>query len=431
MSVIEHAFARSVWDSRGRPTIEVEVVTSRAGGRAIAPAGASTGRHEAHERRDEDGRGVDAACRAFHAEVAPLLVGRDVTDQTGIDRALVMLDGTPQKSRLGGNTLIATSLALAHAAAADAREPLWRYLFQRSESGSMRSGSAATRAADVSRLRLPVPEIQILGGGAHAHGRIDLQDFMVVPVRAPDWPTALRWCADVYRAAGALLAERGLLRGVADEGGFFPEFEGNEAALALLTEAIERSGHRPAEDVAISIDVAATQFYADGRYRLRADGVELEPDAWIEQLARWCRTFPISLVEDPGAEDDGERFAAFRRAAPQCKVVGDDLVVTRAERIRAAAAARQIDAALIKPNQAGTVTEAAEALAACRENGCLAIVSARSGETEDVSIVHLAVGWSAPMLKVGSITRGERTAKWNEGIRISERLGHPPLATID
>jgi enolase len=416
VSAIDRAVARCVWDSRGRPTLEVEIATAHAAGRAIAPAGASTGRHEARERRDADGRGVDEACRAFHAEVAPRLVGHDVADQDGIDRALIDLDGTPQKTRLGGNALIATSLAALHAAAADAGEPLWRHLLARES---------------LAAPRLPMPEIQIIGGGAHAHGRIDLQDLMVVPLGAPDWPSALRWCADVYRATGALLADAGRLRGVADEGGFFPDLDGNEAALDLLATAIERAGFRPAVDVAISIDVAATQFFADGRYRLRADGVELEAEAWIERLAHWCRRYPICLVEDPGSEDDAERFAAFRMVAPHCRVVGDDLVVTHAARIRDAAAAGRIDAALIKPNQAGTVSEASAALRACRDCSVLPIVSARSGESEDVSIVHLSVGWGAPMIKVGSITRGERTAKWNEGIRISERLGHPPLATID
>jgi enolase len=418
VSQIAAARARSVYDSRGRPTIEVEITTSRGRGRAIAPAGASTGRFEARERRDADGLGVEVACRIFRDEIAPLLVGRDCLLQAEIDRDLVGLDGSPHKARLGGNTLIATSLAVLDAAAAASGVPLWQHV------------ARSTDRPDAD-LRLPMPEIQIIGGGAHAHGRIDLQDLMVVPIGARDWAEALRWCADVYRASGRRLAEQGRLRGVADEGGFFPELDGNEAALSLLTEAIEAAGLRPGEQVVISIDVAATQFFADGHYRLRADDVVLEPAAWVERLAHWCRKFPIALVEDPLSEDDGGHWTDFHAAAPQCRIVGDDLVVTDAARIHAAAAAGRIGAALVKPNQAGTVSEAHAALLACRASGCLPIVSARSGESEDVSIVHLAVGWGAPMLKVGSITRGERTAKWNEGLRIAEGIANAALAGID
>jgi len=418
MSLIRGARARSVLDSRGRPTIEVEVATITAVGRAIAPAGASTGRFEARERRDADGLGVDDACREFNSVVAPRLIGRDGRDQRAIDAMLIELDGTEDRSRIGGNTLIATSMAVLHAVAGSRAEDLWQML-------------ATEAGAPNSRLRLPMPEIQILGGGAHAHGRIDLQDLMIVPVGAPNWPVALQWGASVYRAAATLLEAQGRLRGVADEGGFFPDLDGNVAALELVTAAIEQAGHRPGADIVISIDVAASQFYRGERYRLRADGDDLEPDAWIERLADWCRRFPIALVEDPCAEQAIDHWAGFRRAETRCCTVGDDLVVTNAARIRDAASRRLIDAALIKPNQAGTVSEAKSALDACRNSATTPIVSARSGETEDVTIVHLAVGWEAPMLKVGSITRGERTAKWNEGIRISEALGHPPLAASD
>jgi len=412
VSRIRAATARSVLDSRGRPTVEVELSIGAATVRAIAPAGASTGRFEARERRDADGIGVHDACAAFRTEIAPGLVGRDPREQAAIDAWLCQVDGTPTLERIGANAVIAASMAVAHAAAAAAGVPLWRDL----------AGAAADD------LRLPVPEIQIFGGGAHAHGRIDLQDFMIVPVGARDWRAALDWSAQIYRAAGELLRASGRLQGVADEGGWFPAFDGNEAALALLVQAIERAGLRPGEEVAISIDVAATQLHRAGRYRCVADRADFGAAAWVERLAEWSRRYPIALIEDPCAEDDLDGWRAFRALAPPCLVVGDDLVVTDAARIRAAAAERLIDSALIKPNQAGTISAAKAALDACHETGIAPIVSARSGETEDVTIVHLAVGWRAPMLKVGSIARSERTAKWNEGLRISEQLGDPPLA---
>lgn len=413
MIAIRNCRSRSVWDSRGRPTIEVEIHTDTAHGRAIAPAGASKGKYEAHELRDADGLGVASACAAFDREIAPALIGMDCSDQPAIDQCLIELDGTVQRERLGGNTLIATSMAAAHAHARSLGKPLFRVL-------------AGERAS----FTLPMPEIQIMGGGAHAHGRIDLQDLMIVPVGAPDWPTALHWCADVYRSMGELLRKSKRLVGVADEGGYFPEVEGNEAALETLTRAIDASGHATGTDIVISIDVAATQFYIDGQYRLSRENRSLATSEWIELLATWCERFPIRLVEDPAQESDADAFARFRKRAPGCRVVGDDLVVTSAARITRAAAAGAIDAALIKPNQAGTLTEAKAALDACTHSGVMPIVSARSGETEDVTIAHLSVGWGAPMIKVGSMTRGERTAKWNELLRISESLGHPPLASL-
>ena len=321
MTRIDTATARSIYDSRGRPTIEVELRAGGGGGRGIAPAGASTGAHEARERRDADGRGVADACAAFNAEIAPALIGRDCRDQAPIDRMLVELDASEQRSRLGGNTLIATSLAVLATAAATAREPLWRYLAQTND------------------LAMPLPEIQIIGGGAHAHGRIDLQDIMALPVGAPDWRTALDWCARVYRSAGAIMADAGQLRGVADEGGFWPDVDGNEAVLELMVHAIEHAGLRPLDDVAISLDIAANQFYRGGRYWLRADASDFSPDEWVEHLARWRDRYAVRLIEDPCAEDDRVHYAAFRAAVtPRAAVVGDDLVVTNAERIREAAA---------------------------------------------------------------------------------------------
>lgn len=405
--------ARRVWDSRGRPTVEVEVATAAgARGRAIAPAGASTGSGEAVDLRDGGvafgGLDVQRALAGIGAEIAPALIGRDVTGQAALDAMLVALDGTHDRSRLGGNALVATSMALAHAAAAAAGQPLWAWL-----------------AGDGPAM-LPLPEIQVFGGGAHAGGRLDLQDFMVVAVGAEDWRTALDWTAEVYRAAGRLLADAGRLQGVADEGGFWPAFDDNEQALVMLTRAIEAAGLRPGEDVAISLDIAASNFGRGGRYRMaRADGRprELASEELAELLLGWLRRYPVVSIEDPLAEDDLAGLAAFTAAAgPRVQVVLDDAVVTNASRIRTHAAAGAGNAALIKPNQAGTLSESRAALEASRSLGWDAIVSARSGETEDTTIVHLAVGWGVRQLKVGSFARSERMAKWNEGLRIGEAL---------
>jgi enolase len=407
---IAQIIGRRVWDSRGRPTVEVEIVCEGgARGRAIAPAGASTGSHEALDRRDGGaafgGRDVNGAVAAVCGEIAQALKGRSVLDQAALDEALIALDGTPDKSRLGANAVVATSMAIAHAAAAVEGVPLWR------------------RLAGGRDVVLPLPEIQILGGGAHAARRVDVQDFMVIAVGAPDYPTALDWTAEVYRAAGELLAQAGRLQGVADEGGWWPAFDSNEEALDLLLRAIERAGRIPGEEVAIALDIAANDFGADGRYRLARDGREIDADGLSQMLLGWLQRYPIVSIEDPLAEDDLDGVAAFMRAAPRgVQVVCDDLVTTNAARIRAAATVGAGNAALIKPNQIGTLTESLAALEEARACGWGAIVSARSGETEDVTIVHLAVGWGVPQLKVGSFARSERMAKWNEGLRLAEAL---------
>lgn len=412
-TAIERVAGRRVWDSRGRPTVEAEVrLAGGAVGRAIAPAGASTGAGEAVDLRDGGARlgGLDVGRAVGHVggEIAAALRGRDAADQEGVDARLVALDGTPDKSRLGGNATVAVSMAVAHAAAAAVGVPLWRRLL-----------------GDAAEAVLPLPEIQILGGGAHAAGRLDVQDFLVVCPGAGSFAEALEWTAEVYRAAGRLLDERGLLRGVADEGGYWPELAGSEAALALLVRAIMRAGFRPGEQVAIALDVAASQLGKAGRYRLAREDRELDTGGMIELLLGWLDRFPIVSVEDPLAEDDPQGFVAFARAARArgCLVVGDDFLVSDAGRVRAAAQSGACGAVLLKPNQRGTLSETRAAWDAARAYGLQGVVSARSGESEDVTVVHLAVGWGVPQLKVGSFSRSERMAKWNEGLRIEEALG--------
>jgi len=417
VSSITDVHARRVWDSRGRPTLEVEVtVASGAVGRAIAPAGASTGSGEAVDRRDGGdafgGYDVTKAITAVNDEISDALIGLDAEDQENADAVLIGLDGTPDKNRLGGNAMIAASMAVAHAAAAAAETPLWRYL-----------GGLAAHT-------LPLPEIQIFGGGAHAASRVDIQDFMVMAVGAEDYAQTLDWTAEVYRAAGALMSESGLLQGVADEGGFWPAFDSNEAALDMLLRSIERAGFRPGEDVAISLDIAASEFGKDGRYTLGLEKRELDSDGLIEMLLGWVDRYPIVSIEDPLGEDDEDGLIRFTAAAgDKLQIIGDDYLVTNAERVGHAAGVGACNAVLVKPNQVGTLTETRAAFDAARAAGWGAVVSARSGETEDVTIVHLAVGWGAHQLKVGSFARSERMAKWNEGLRIADALGdHGQLA---
>lgn len=411
-TTIAAVHGRRVWDSRGRPTVEAEIrLAGGAIGRAIAPAGASTGSGEAIELRDGGaklgGRDVQAAVAAVNSEIARALAEQDAADQAAIDRLLVELDGTPQKRRLGGNALVAVSMAALHAAAAATDKPLYAHLL-----------------GDRAEAVLPLPEIQIFGGGAHAGRRVDIQDFMIVAPGARSFDQALEWTAEVYRAAGELMAERGLLQGVADEGGYWPAFASNEAALDALVRAIERAGFTPGREIAISLDIAASEFGKDGQYRLALDGRTLDSDAMAELLIGWLDRYPIVSIEDPLAEDDAEGLRRFTAAVGQrVQIVGDDFLVTNAPRVRRAAALGACNAVLIKPNQAGTVTEAKAALEAAREAGWGVIVSARSGESEDLTIVHLAIGWRARQLKVGSFARSERMAKWNEALRIEEALG--------
>ncbi len=410
-SRIASVTGRQLWDSRGRPTVEAEVLLeSGAVGRAIAPAGASRGAHEAIDLRDGGtafgGYGVNGAVAGIGAEIAGAIAGMDARDQAAVDKALCDLDGTPNKARLGANAVVAVSMAVLHAAAADAREPLWRYL-------------AGGRPA-----RIPLPEIQIFGGGAHAGRRTDVQDFMVMCPKAGSFRRALEITDDVYRAAGRLMEAKGPLSGVADEGGWWPNFDSNEDALDTLTRAIEASGHRAGEEVFISLDIAANELGDASGYSLALDDGRLTSEQMAARIVEWAKRYPILSIEDPAGQDDWTAMAAVTAAiGDRVQIIGDDVLVTNAERVERAGEAAVCNAALIKVNQVGTVTEAKAAFDAAVARGWGAIVSARSGESEDVTIAHLATGWDAGQLKVGSFTRSERMAKWNEMLRIEEAMG--------
>ena len=407
---IAFVHGRRVWDSRGRPTVEADVMLENgAVGRAIAPAGASTGSGEAVDLRDGGAAfgGYDVTRAVFHvnSEIAHAVTGMDATDQAALDARLIALDGTPAKSRLGANAVLSVSMAAAHAAAHASGQPLFRYL----------GGNAAL---------IPLPQIQIFGGGAHAGRRVDIQDFMVMCPGAATFAQALDWTAEVYRAAGLLMAEAGTLAGVADEGGWWPSFSTNEQALDTLVRAIERAGFRLGEQVGIALDIAASEFGGGGQYKLALEDRELDSAGMIALLSGWIAKYPILSIEDPLAEDDPEGFAEFTRLhGKSLQIVGDDFLVSDAARVRRAAASGAANTVLLKPNQRGTLTETLAAWNAAKAVGFSAIVSARSGETEDTTIVHLAVGWGAGQLKVGSFARGERMAKWNEMLRVEEALG--------
>jgi len=408
---IKSILARRVWDSRGRPTVEAEVVLNDGSlGRAIAPAGASKGTREALELRDGGDRfgGLDVMRAVGHVngEISNALVGTKADNQSALDQALIDLDGTINKSRLGANATLAVSMAAAHAMAAASDMPLYRYL------GNEKIG------------RLPMPQIQIFGGGAHAGRRVDVQDFMVVCPGASSFAQALEWTAEVYRHAGLLMAQRGSLFGVADEGGWWPDFSSNEQALEMLVLAIERAGFIPGDQVAIALDIAASEFGQQGQYRLGLESRELDSDGMIEMLLRWVEKYPIVSIEDPLAEDDSVGFSRFTKAiGHRLQIVGDDFLVSNSNLIREAAKLGAANTVLLKPNQRGTLSETLEAWKVAQELGYSAIVSARSGETEDTTIVDLAIGWNVGQLKVGSFARSERMVKWNHALRIEEQLG--------
>jgi enolase len=408
---IQSIFARRVWDSRGRPTVEAEVILNDGSlGRAIAPAGASKGTREALELRDGGNRfgGLDVMQAVGHVngEISKALVGTHADNQSVLDQALIDLDGTSNKSRLGANATLAVSMAAAHAMAAASDLPLYRYL------GQGRVG------------RLPMPQIQIFGGGAHAGRRVDVQDFMVVCPGATSFAQALEWTAEVYRHAGLLMAQRGALFGVADEGGWWPDFSSNEQALEMLVLAIERAGFIPGDQVAIALDIAASEFGQQGQYRLGLESRALDSDGMIEMLLGWIDKYPIVSIEDPLAEDDPVGFARFTQAiGHRLQIVGDDFLVSNSKLIREAANLGAANTVLLKPNQQGTLSETLQAWNVAKEMGYSAIVSARSGETEDTTIVDLAIGWNVGQLKVGSFARSERMIKWNHALRIEEHLG--------
>jgi enolase len=391
--------------------VEVEVtLADGVRGRGIAPAGASCGAHEAVDLRDGGsvfgGFGVERALNNVHRMIAPAIVGMDAAFQAAVDARLIELDSTPNRGEIGGNALIATSMAVLHAAAAASGKPLWSCLTD---------GRAAS---------MPLPEVQIFGGGAHAGRRVDIQDFLVMPIGASTFDEALCICADIYRTAGEAMEKRGGRLGVADEGGWWPNFKSNEDALRVLTQAIDTAGYGNGEAM-ISLDIAASELFSDGIYSLAMENRRFDSDDWLGLLCTWIDKYPILSIEDPVAEDDVAGMRKFTEAVgDRIQVIGDDYLVTSADRVSRAIAEGCCNAVLIKPNQAGTITEARATLLRAQAEGWGTVISARSGESEDVTITHLAVGWDAGQLKVGSFARSERMAKWNEALRI-ERSGGP------
>lgn len=413
MTEIVSTKARQVWDSRGRPTIEVEVhLASGATGRAIAPSGASTGSREALDRRDGGkrlgGYGVNGAIEAVNGEIASELQGLDGLDQFKCDAALIALDGTAQKTRLGGNALVATSSAIAWAAASERKLALWQHL-------------RTLAGLDAAAAHIPAPMIQIFGGGRHAGNRIDVQDYLVIATGATSFVEATEWIGEIYIAAAKAMQAAGKLNGVADEGGVWPDFRANEDGLELIVKSIETAGFKPGRDVGIALDIAASSFYADNRYTLALEGKSLDTSGMIDLLERWVADYPIVSLEDPLAEDDDAGFVEItRRLGASVQIVGDDYLTTSSARITHAAGLNACNSVLLKSNQCGTVTELIQASSLARSLGWNTIQSGRSGESEDVTLSHLAVGLMSDQIKVGSMTRSERTAKWNEVIRIAE-----------
>ena len=412
MAAIQRIGAREILDSRGNPTVEVDVeLDGGIRGTAAVPSGASTGAHEAVELRDGDptryaGRGVRRAVANVRDEIAPVLRGRDPMDQRAIDECLIALDGTANKGRLGANAILGVSLATARAAAAAAGRPLYRHL------------------APASQFALPVPMMNILNGGRHADTRVDFQEFMIVPAGAPSFTEGLRYGSEVFHALKALLHERGLNAGQGDEGGFAPELGANEEAMTLLTEAIERSGHRPADEVALALDPATSELYREGRYHLKGEGRTLDAEQMIDLWEDWSRRYPVVSLEDGLAEDDWDGWRRLTaRLGDELQLVGDDLFVTNVVRLRRGIESEVANSILIKLNQIGTLTETLETIDAARRAGYRTVISHRSGETEDTFIADLAVATGAGQIKTGAPSRSERVAKYNRLLRIEEELG--------
>lgn len=410
MSEIVSLTALEVLDSRGNPTLEVTAAfASGAVGRAIVPSGASTGTYEAHELRDGDkaryrGLGVQKALLNVQQEILPHVRGRDGMDQEGLDRALCTLDGTHNKARLGANAILGVSLAVAKAAAAETRQPLFRYL------GGALAGE------------LPVPLMNVVNGGRHANNNLGVQEYMIAPVGQPSFAEALRCGSEVYHSLRSLLDAQGLLTAVGDEGGFAPDLPSDEAALQLLVEAIEKAGYRPGTDVLLAIDVAASELLEDGRYRL--DGKLLDQGQVVDLLSKWVRSYPIFSIEDPFAEDDFEGFSSITRAmGAKTQIVGDDIFVTQPERLARGIAEGAGNSILVKLNQIGTLTEALETIRLAQRSGFSQVISHRSGETDDATIADLVVAVGSGQIKAGAPARSERLAKYNHLLRIAHSLG--------
>ncbi len=411
MSEIVDVIGREVLDSRGNPTVEVEVVLdSGATGRAIVPSGASTGEHEAVELRDGGsrwlGKGVSRAVDNVNTVIAPVLTGMDATDQRALDARLIDLDGTDNKSRLGANAMLGASLAVAHAAAAELELPLYR--------------AVGGPHAHV----LPVPMMNVINGGAHADNNVDLQEFMIMPVGAPSFREALRWGVETYHTLKKLLGERGLSTAVGDEGGFAPNLSSNEEAIAILVEAIEKAGHAPGTDIAIALDPAMSELHRDGAYHLAGEGKTLSPAQMVEWWASLVERYPIVSIEDGMAEDDWDGWALLtRELGSRVQLVGDDLFVTNARRLAMGIERGTANSVLIKVNQIGTLSETLDTVELATRHSYTSVMSHRSGETEDSTIADLAVAVNCGQIKTGAPARSDRVAKYNQLLRIEEMLG--------
>ena len=410
MASIEFVDAREILDSRGNPTVEVEVLLDDGSvGRAAVPSGASTGQFEAVELRDGDkarygGKGVLKAVDNVIDAIGEEIVGYEASEQRYIDEVMIELDGTPNKANLGANAILGVSLAVAHAAAESANLPLYRYV-----------GGPNAHV-------LPVPMMNILNGGAHADSDVDVQEFMIAPIGAPSFREALRQGTEVYHALKSVLKAKGLATGLGDEGGFAPNLPQNRAALELIAEAVESTGLKLGTDIALALDVAATEFFTDGAYRF--DGKSQTAEQMGEIYAGWLNDFPIVSIEDPLAEDDWDGWAAlYAKIGQQVQIVGDDLFVTNVERLRTGIEKRAANALLVKVNQIGTLTETLEAVSLAQRSGMNAMMSHRSGETEDTTIADLSVATNCGQIKSGAPARGERVAKYNQLLRIEEELG--------
>jgi len=441
MQTLKALKARQVLDSRGRPTVEVDAITSTGSvGRAIVPSGASTGRHEAIELRDTEsprygGLGVLKALDNVAREIAPALLGMDLDDQAALDARLIALDGTPNKSRLGANAVLGVSLAVAHAAAAARGEELFVHLNRlwRDQHSAPGRESAPLDPA------LPLPMVNVISGGLHAGGNLDIQDVLIIPIAAPRYSEALEMTAALYRAVGAVLKEQGFESTlVGDEGGYGPRLRNNEQAFEIVVDAVLACGFEPGREVALAVDVASTHFYdpSQGTYSLRAGGDRaLDSKGMIDLLAGWVERYPIISIEDGLAEDDWDGWTALsERLGASVQLIGDDLFATQVSRLRQGIDRRAANAVLIKLNQVGTLSETFDALRLAHDHRFRAVISARSGETEDTTIADLAVATAAGQIKIGSVARSERLAKYNRLLRIEEALGpnapfagHPAL----